>query len=167
MRLKFSTLSSVMMALFLMLLANPANAQESKVKSIFIMKFVENVAWPDKKEAFVIGIVGGAEIKSELESRLAVKNPLNLVVKDVTSENAGTCDVVFVASDKDSQFSKVKEATNAKKVLLITESDLASKGAGISFFTENNKMRFAINKSSIESRGLKISSTLLNLAKIV
>ncbi len=141
--------------------------QEEKIKSIFLMKFIENVIWPNKTDSYVIGVIGNSTISKELEARLAVKNKYKITVKDISVNEISSCDVIYLAANKDNSFSRIIEATDSKKILLVTESDFTAKGAGISFAVENNKMHFIVNKSSIEARGLKISTTLLSLGKQV
>jgi hypothetical protein len=145
-----------------------AQTQESKIQALFILKFIENISWPQDRKDVVIGVVGKNDIIAELESRLQAKNPNGMVVKKITPAEIGTCDVVYVPSTEDKYMSSVLGATSASKsVLLITETDYSSKGSGISFIEEAGKIRFAINKNAIESKGLKISGALLSLGKQV
>jgi hypothetical protein len=140
-----------------------AQSQESKIQAIFLLKFIENVSWPKEKKGLVIGVVGSSEVTSEIEGRLKLKNPEGIIVKKVTVAESASCDVVFLPSSKDNQFGAVAESLSNKSILLVTESDLAKKGAGISFQKEGGKLQFQINKNEVESRGMKIGSTLLSL----
>lgn len=140
-----------------------AQSQENKIQAIFVLKFVENVSWPKEKKGLVIGVVGASEVLTEIESRLKLKNTEGFIVKKISPSEAGTCDVVFLPSAKDNHLPTITESLQNKSILLITESDLTKKGAGISFQKDTGKLQFAINKNEVESRGLKIGSTLLSL----
>lgn len=160
MKIKFLSLG-IVLALTISLVN--AQSQESKIQAIFLLKFVENVSWPKEKKGLVIGVVGSSEVLSEIEGRLKLKNPEGFVVKKITAAEAGTCDVVFLPTSKDNHFTAVSESLVSKSVLLITESDMAKKGAGISFQKDGGKLQFLINKNEVEARGLKIGSALLSL----
>jgi hypothetical protein len=47
------------------------------------------------------------------------------------------------------------------------ERGFAQQGVGINFYTEEDKVRFEINQDAVNRSGLRISSKLLSLAKIV
>lgn len=140
-----------------------AQAQESKIQAIFLLKFIENVSWPKEKKGLVIGVVGNSAVMAELEGRLKLKNPDGIIVKKIGAGESASCDVVFLPTDRDNQFEAVTASVANKSVLLVTESDLAKKGAGISFIKQGGKLQFQINKNDIESRGLKVAGTLLSL----
>jgi hypothetical protein len=164
--MKFSFIS-LGLCLVLGVSLSKAQTQENKIQAIFVLKFVENVSWPKEKKGLVIGVVGSSEVLTEIESRLKLKNTDGLIVKKINASEAGTCDVVFLPSSKDGHISTVTESLQSKSVLLITESDLVKKGAGISFQKESGKLQFLINKNEVESRGLKIGSALLSLGSQV
>ena len=156
-------LLSISMCLVMVMSLAKAQSQENKIQAIFVLKFVENVSWPKEKKGLIIGVVGSSEVLTELNERLKLKNADGFVVKKINASEAGTCDVVFLPSSKDSHLSSIAESIHGKGILLITESDLAKKGAGISFQKESGKLQFLINKNEVESRGLKIATSLLSL----
>jgi hypothetical protein len=62
----------------------------------------------------------------------------------------------------------ITSKSNAAKALLVSEKDgMARKGADISFFIKEEKLKFEINKNVIENKGLKIATELLKLAVVV
>ena len=164
MKVKFISLS---LCLVLALSLAKAQTQENKIQAIFILKFVENVSWPKEKKGLIIGVVGSSEVLSEIEGRLKLKNTDGFIVKKISASEAGSCDAVFLPSAKDSHISTVTESLHNKSILLITESDLVKKGAGISFQKESGKLQFVINKNEVESRGLNIGTALLSLGSQV
>lgn len=146
-------------------LATHAQTMEPKIQALFVLKFVDNISWPQDRKSIIIGVIGESEVFTELESRLKVKNPNGLVIKRITASDVATCDAVFLAKGESAVIKSVNHATSGKPVLIISESDLSKKGSGISFVEESGKLAFIINKEAIESAGLKISSALLTLGK--
>ena len=153
--------------LLLMVLASSVSAQvqEAKIQAVFILKFIENVKWPQNSPSMVLGIVGKSEIATELEERLKVRNPMNIVVKKITAAEASICNVVFLPKNANGSLGNVNAAIGSQSVLLITESDFTKQGSCISFIEEAGRMHFIVNKNTIEAKGLKVTSTLLTLGK--
>lgn len=144
-----------------------AQTQESKIQALFILKFIENVSWPQDRKDIVIGVVGKSETLTELESRLKLKNPNGIVIKKITPSEASTCDAVYVPSSEDKVIGTITASINDKSVLIITESDFSRKGSGISFIEEAGRMNFIVNKNAIEAKGMRVSNSLLTLGKKV
>ena len=144
-----------------------AQTQETKIQAVFVLKFIENVKWPQDKKEIVLGIVGKSDVLIELESRLKIRNPNGIIIKKISTAEAGTCDAVFVPSSEDRIINTLTNALSTKAVLVITESNYSTKGSGISFIEVDGRLHFVINKAVLEDRGLKVSSTLLTLGKQV
>jgi hypothetical protein len=160
---KFSLIMLVMLMLTITGHSARAQQQDSKIRALFVLKFIDNVTWPDDRKAVVIGVVGKNEVLVELQSRLQAKNPNGVIVKRITAAEAATCDVIYIPTADNHAIGNI--ASLSKGVLIISESDLSKKGSGISFLEEGGRLTFVINKGSIESKGLKVSSTLLSLGK--
>src|SRR6185436_19429850 len=79
------------------------------------------------------------------------------------------CQLVFVGSLDAKTLSGVLNAAREKHILTVGESSAKFAGAGgmIAFFTEDERVRFEINLTQVERAGLKISSKLLSLARLV
>jgi hypothetical protein len=140
--------------------------QEEKFHAIFLYKFIENVSWPDARKNLVIGMMGDTGVHAEFEKMVKARGNTNLTVKKIDLDDAYSCDVVFVPASRNAQFTTLLERTTGRSILIISETpDMGKKGAGIVFLKEGTKLSFAINKSSLEARNLKISTTLLSLGK--
>lgn len=136
-----------------------------KVRALFIFKFIDNVSWPQDRKALVIGIINSDKVFSELEARLQQKNPHGMIIKKVTAAQVSACDVVYLPASESRSISQINMNSQGKDVLIITDTDLSGKGSGISFVEEDGRLHFVVNRNALESRGLKISSTLLSLGK--
>ncbi len=141
-------------------------AQDEKFQAIFLYKFIENINWPDSRKNLVVGIVGETSVQDELEKILQSRNNSTISVKKITSAEAATCDIIFLPEKQNSSFNSIVENTSRKSILIVTEaSGLTKKGACISFMREKNKLGFAVNKSTLDLRSLRVSSALLNLSQ--
>jgi hypothetical protein len=78
------------------------------------------------------------------------------------------CHVVFVGPSAHESAADLANRLKGRAVLLVGESDgFAASGGTIQFTIEDNRVHFVINPDAADRAGLKISSKLLALAKIV
>lgn len=147
------------------------NAQEVnyKVHALFIYHFTKHIDWPDNKKTgdFLIGVLGNSPIMAELESLAATKKvgSQNIVIKKITSEaEVSNCHIAFISAGKSGSLEEVLGTVGSKPVLIVTEKNgLGKKGACLNFIIQDDKLKFEINKQSIEAKKLKISGDLIKL----
>ncbi len=150
---------------------NPENA---KYYGVFVYQFSKYTVWPASMaatETFVIGVMGNTPIKEGLDQLAAAKkiNNRQIVVKTIsnTDEIAG-CHLLFVPNSSMKQLPSILKATVRHSVLLITEANNgAAKGAVINFIEENGKLSFEISVTNATRHGLKLSSNLQQLGRMV
>ena len=144
-----------------------------KVYAVFVMNFAKYIMWPASKTTgeFVIGVMGNPAIMEELKAAAATKTigSQKITVRDCkTAKDVDGCHLVFVSEGKSSVVPEVITKLSAEPTLVVTEKEgLARKGGGISFAESSGKVRFEINKSAIEKKGLSVSSALANLGVVV
>jgi hypothetical protein len=144
-------------------------AQDDKqLKSVFISKFIDYTEWPESKDALTIGVVGNSEVLLILQ-QLFEKKKKNYTVKKVTALNEiGDCKVIYIPENESKNIGLILQGVKGKSILVISDKkELATQGACVSFYEEGGKLKFIINKSSIDKANLKISSSLLTLAKVI
>jgi hypothetical protein len=157
---------TVVFYLLMLLTSTVSQAQDEKFQAIFLYKFIENINWPDAKRNLVVGIVGETSVQDELEKILQTRNNSTISVTKITSAEALSCDIVFLPEEQNSSLHTIVENTSRKSILIVTETaGLIKKGACISFLREKNKLGFAVNKSTLDLRSLRVSSALLNLSQ--
>lgn len=139
----------------------------SKYHALFIGKFIDYIEWPDGKTNLTIGVVGDSNVYEELQASLGQRGKAN--IKKVTgASDAIDCQVIFIPASQSKLFDAINSATSGKGILLVTESEqFARKGASISFYLEEGKLRFMLNESAAKERDLKVSSGLVSLAKVI
>ena len=77
------------------------------------------------------------------------------------------CQIVFVPFEASSKLTALLKTTPGKNLLIVTEDDLAKKGACISFFIEDEKLKFKINKNALKQSGVEATEGLLKLGIII
>lgn len=146
---------------------SPAAAQsrEYKLKAAFIYNFIKFIEWPSQTGAIKVGILGEDPFKGELkklERKKVGGRPLQ-VSKLGGLGDAKSYQVVF-ATDP-AQAAKLVKAVEGKPVLTISDApEFTQNGGGIALTSSRNRIRFSINKKTLERARLKASSKLLGLA---
>jgi hypothetical protein len=153
----------------LLLIPLTVNAQDEKMKAIFVYNFTRYFDWSQKPGNFLILVLGKSPIYTEL-SEIALKKKVGTTAIEVRSVNAlseiGDCHIVYVTSSKTDQISSIVSAN--KNLLIVSEKEGAcSKGAGINFINLNGKLSFEISRSGLEGSGLTVISSFYGLGTVV
>jgi len=144
---------------------------EYEVKAAFLYNFAKFVEWPaPPSSGFALCVVGDDPFGDRLEKMVGGKtlNGLPIDVRRLRiGENPRRCQVAFIgAADHESR--AVLETLRGANVLTVGDSpNFARDGGIINFILKDNKVYFEINVDAAEQAHLKISSKLLNLAKII
>ncbi len=155
---------------------------EYEVKAAFLYNFLKFVEWPPKAFAakdtpIVIGIVGTDPFSEPggstnlLEQAVAGKNieERKLLVRRVEA-GAGLqdCQLIFISSSEKPHLKDILDQLKDSPALTVSElDDFCQLGGIINFVKQAGKIRFEINAAEAEAHHLKISSRLLNVAKII
>ncbi len=149
---------------------------EYAIKASFIYNFTRFIQWPQNSffsanDEFVIGIVGDNPFGKNLDL-LAAKKKIQgrkVIVKYFpTPDKIRKSHLLFITSIKKNKTKEIVNTFKTKKVLLISDTPgFAELGVAINFHIRKQKVRFEINRKALEKAGLKASSQLLNLGKIV
>jgi hypothetical protein len=148
---------------------------EYQVKAAFLFNFTKFVDWPseafsDANSPFVITVFGNDPISSSLEAiKGKVVNNRKLTVRRVKeTQDIGKSNVLFVSPSAKKELVHILAALQGQSVLTVGEDAAFTQSGGIiNFVNEDNKVRFEVNVSAAERAGLKISSRLLALARVV
>ncbi|QHT70057.1 YfiR family protein [Rhodocytophaga rosea] len=172
-----SVLKLLLIAAGVWLFSLPAVAQDIdyKTQSLFIYKFTKYITWPQalSRNDFVIGVYGNSPISEELQVMASLKKAgegQRIVIKRINSvDEIENLHILYVASSKSRELRSILDKIGKKPTLVVAERDgLAKKGASINFLImENNTLKFEVNRSELQSRGLSISDELLKVGFIV
>ncbi|HEV2491852.1 MAG TPA: YfiR family protein [Terriglobia bacterium] len=166
-----------------LLLLGPSNARsqsaesaEYPVKLGFLYNFAKFVDWPPDafpsgSAPFEICMAGHDPFKDELERSLRGRtvgtHPIDLM-NDGPMDDLRRCHIVFITRDAKKRTASIVARLKGSRVLTVGEAQgFAAQGGVIGFVVEGNRVRFEINRQAAKDTGLKISSKLLALARIV
>lgn len=152
-------------ALVFLLFFSPVYGAESELENLeaaFIHKFINYVEWPSLGgEAFVIGVLDSDLLYEKLKAlyNRPVGGKTIKVIK---------VDKIDPASRFDIFISKSSRGLPPGPVLTITDENGGPReGAVLNFLVFQGKLRFDIDNTEAQRRGLKINSRLLNLSRAV
>jgi hypothetical protein len=151
-------------------------AGEYEVKAAFLYNFAKFVEWPERsfpnaQSDFTICVLGndpfGRTLDDALEGKMIGSRHVKLErVKDAA--RARQCQMVFVSPSESQQLGGIIDQLRGASVLVVGETDgFAQAGGTVQFTLEQDRVRFTINPDAAERAGLRLSSKLLALAKIV
>lgn len=149
---------------------------EYELKAAFLFNFAKFVDWPsntfaEPKDPFSVCVLGtdpfGGALDDALRGKFIAEHPVSVTrVKRVA--DIMRCQILFVSAPESRHLPEILVKLRGECVLIIGETDdFASSGGVIQFTLEDNRVRFFINTDAAGRAGLKISSKLLALAKIV
>jgi len=149
-----------------------AHAQIEKFQVAYIYNFTKFVEWPasDVGNSFVIGVLDKnakiiPELKTLASSKKIVNKPIEIKVFGSVAE-ISNCNMLFVPVDADVSAAVAK--TSGKSILVISnKTDAIRSGSAINFIMAGSKLQFELRTANATSRGLKVNSSLKNLASKV
>jgi hypothetical protein len=156
--------------------ARAQSPSEYQVKAAFLYNFAKFVEWPsnlfrDGHDPLVLCVAGDDSFGNLLDAVVQGKmaNGRLLTVRRLQREDeARGCQILFISSSERNRVRPVLKSLNGASVLTVGETEgFAQQGGMINFTLEVNRVHFEINVDAAERAGLKISSKLLSLAKIV
>jgi hypothetical protein len=154
---------------------NEENA-EYPVKLAFLYNFSKFVEWPpnsyrDPGAPLSICIVGedpfSPELEIELRTRKVGGHPVE-VRRLRQSDLLSACHIIFIPVTEKNQADRIVNGLKGSSTLIVGEIEgFALQGGIINFTVEDNRLHFEVNMLAAERAGLKISSKLLSLARLV
>ena len=149
---------------------------EYEVKAVFLYNFAKFVEWPsdpssNAREPITVCIAGNDPFGKTLDQTILDKtaNGRRFMIQRFTrEEDASGCQILFTGSSDQTYIRSLLAVLKGSSVLTVGETEGFLRLGGIIDFTlEENKVRFKINVDAAERARLKISSKLLNVAKVV
>jgi YfiR/HmsC-like len=149
---------------------------EYPVKLAFLYNFTKFIEWPpasyrDADAPLAICIVGrdpfSPEIEGDLRTRIVGRHPVEVLGLRPT-DTLSACHMVFIPVTEKNRADRIVRDLKGSSTLTVGESEgFAGLGGIINLTVEGSKVHFEINELAAQRAGLKISSKLLSLAKIV
>ncbi len=165
--------------LLLILLKQTAIAQngggEANLKAVFIYNFTRYIEWDSTanqdKNSFVIGIIGSTPVSislSEIAKTSRVGSKKIIIRRFSKPEEIDGCHVLFIPKGLPFSLTSVLQKTGKGTLTVSEETGFAKQGTALNFVIDpSDKLKFEANLNAFDVAGLKASSQLLKLAKIV
>jgi hypothetical protein len=154
--------------------------REPEIKAAYLYNFGRYVEWPAAPSPvgdsgspdFVIGVVGESPVVAPLRTIAATKKlgGRAIVIRQFLAEkDFRPCQMLFVPAGQNAELvaTILKKVRETATLVVGDEEGFALKQGQIGFYSDQNNMKFEINASSADKAGLKISSKLLSLGRIV
>jgi hypothetical protein len=146
---------------------------EYEVKAAFIHNIAQFVEWPAAAGTagpLKLCIVGRDPFGKALDGLRGktIRDKVWEVLPATPTTNLRECGVLFIAASERNNLGQILDATRGSAVLTVGDSErYAELGVMVNFYLEQNRVRFEINAEVASRAGLKMSSQLLKLARIV
>lgn len=157
-------------------LARADGAPEYQVKAAFLYNFAKFVDWPatafsGESSPFIIGVLGDDPFGDTLDKTVegkAIGDRKIMVRRFKQAADIKDCHILYVSRSEKKQFDKICERLDKTNTLTVGDTEqFVQRGGMINFVIEEKKVRLEINPDAADRAGLKVSSKLLQLARIV
>jgi hypothetical protein len=156
------------------LFASPAESRsEYQIKAAYLINVARFVEWlaPESKPAFHFCLVGRdpfGEILGDLVAGKTINNRPLQIRRIAGMAELESCDVVFLPASEMYRFNSLAASLAGRSVLTVGEAKgFAARGGVVNLVTEQEHVRMEINPEAAARAHLKVSSRLLQLAKVV
>lgn len=168
--MRSTTKSFLLICLFLASLT-ASHAQEEKYIGLFIYNFTKYFDWPENSKTgdFIVEVIGHESVGVELTKLTNGKRIGNqaISIKNIKTvkEMSGKAHMVFLGHWQSRFIPEVKEKTQNKPVLLISEMEgMLDKGSAINFVIRDGSIQFEMNASNVAASKIKTDQRIRELA---
>lgn len=153
-----------------------AQSKEYQIKAAFLYNFAQFVLWPataftNTTEPFQIGVLGDNPFGAALEETIrgeTIAGRQIVIVQSSHVEKLADCQILFVNKSEAAHLTDVFAKLDSKPILTVSEDPgFIPHGGTVNFYREGPKVRFEINPDAASKNGLKLSSELLRVGKII
>jgi hypothetical protein len=149
---------------------------EYQVKAAYLYNFAKFVEWPARafeNSTAPIRLCAlnypsfDSELSQMVKGKTIAGRPV-AVVEVGNVEQARSCHLLFINSTQDKQAQHIIESLRDTSVVTVGESNgFVEKGGILNFVLVDDRVQFQINHKAANQAGLRISSQLLSLARLV
>lgn len=171
--------SVLLLGLTVLALAAPARAEApdgNAIKADMLCNMAKFVQWPEgviaqNRGQLVVSILGedelAATIANVLSSRSVNGKPVFVRFARRVQDLKGS-QIVYIAASESAHFDEITTALRGTPMLTLSDSDgFAQHGGMMNFTGTPPRVRFEISLARAEQAGLRISSRLLAIARVV
>ena len=145
---------------------------EAQVRAGLVYNFASFTEWPDPTPAerpLVIGVLGNDAVAKALKATGKLGNGRDIDVRIVTQgEGLSECQVLYVSAISDRAVAATLARVSTMPVLTVGEHERFTQLGGIiRVYPDGNRLKFEVDIAHATSVRLKISSRVLDLARVV
>ncbi|MES2354312.1 MAG: YfiR family protein [Pseudomonadota bacterium] len=147
---------------------------EYAVKGAYLYKFGSFIDWPQSTfptpdTPFIIGILGsdpfGPSLDEMVQNQTVNGRPI-VISRYKHVDQARAAHVLYISPTETENLGQILAGLRDTHVLTVSDQSKDARGI-INFILQGNKIRFAIDPEAANRAGLKVSSKLLSVAKVV
>jgi|WetSurMetagenome_2_1015567.scaffolds.fasta_scaffold241645_2 hypothetical protein len=151
-------------------------ASEYEVKAAYLFNFAKFIEWPapvfPKNDApIIIGISKDDSFGGILENAVSGKTVQNrsIIIRRVkTLDDWQSCNIAFIGAAETNLTASILESLESRHVLTVGEREgTARSKCIINFIMEGGRVQFEVDAMKAEIAGIKISSKLMMVARVV
>ena len=149
--------------------ALPGDGMEYQVKAAFLFNFLKFVEWPPSAPdtPWVIGVLGhdpfGETLDLTVRGKIVNGRKVDVRRYDKASD-VRDCNILFIGRD---DYERTGIPAQPGMLTVGESSGFLKAGGAITFYIEDNRVRFEIRQASARSAGLHVSSQLLKLGRVL
>jgi len=156
--------------------AETPSSKEYQVKAACLLNFFQYIEWPaaafpQTSTPITIGVLGEDPFGDILERTFqdeSVQGRALVVKRSRQVEDLKDCHVLFVSKSEKNQLGEILASLRGASTVSVGDMDeFAQRGGIINFYIDSGKIRFEINPTAAQPRGIKIGAQLLKRARIV
>lgn len=154
----------------------PLSAQavtQPALKAAFLLNFAKFAEWPAElapSSPLTLCVLDDSAVEEALGQLVngAVTGRAVNILHGVRNRPLRGCHVVYIGDPDPARTAATLDELKGAAILTVGDGDQFPRGGGmIGLFVEDGRMRFAINPDAAQRAGVRLSSRLLSLAKIV
>ncbi|WP_419535035.1 YfiR family protein [Endozoicomonas sp.] len=144
---------------------------EGRIKAVVAYKITHFVVWPEKPSILKICTLGSSELSEMLDGivkQAGKDSKFNVNHQNLGVDYKNNCDALYIRNLDERDTKSVLRNLKEWPVLTIGDSEeFARDGGMVGLYTEDDKVRFAVNINAVKDAGLLVKSQLLSLAKVI
>lgn len=153
-------------AIMLILTGASVKAQtRQSLETRLVFTFINNIEWQQSKSSVSIGVLGNSRILTEISNHIKRNKLPHRVSRINYVKEADNYDIVVIPAGLAIEVDELLAVIGTKNILTIAEEKkIANKDIDICFVNEEGKLRFVVNETNANKKGLKIGDKLLDYA---
>ncbi len=128
-------------------------------------------AQTSKEYQITIGVLGDDPFGPVLDQTVegeTINHRKLIIQRSQRAADLKGCHLVFISKSEKSRLADIFDSLGSASVLTVSETEnFARRGGIINFYLDGNKVRFEINADAAQRKGIKISSQLLKLGRVI